>query len=108
MGWKIFHLPLCVGSYDNNVLDWLDQVSGTPYLMFCPTLSSYSWGWIVSWPISYSSSVSKRFPVCRETSALVSHFPEHVQGCVDQSLLVTSASRAEAVIVLCNAESLML
>lgn len=47
-------------------------------------------------------------PVYKETFALVSHFPEHVQGCVDWSLLVTSASRAEAVIALCNIESLML
>lgn len=44
-------------------------------------------------------------PVYKETSALGSPFPEHVQGCVDWSLLAT---RAEAVIALCNVESLML
>lgn len=47
-------------------------------------------------------------PVYKETSALASHFPEHVQGSVDQSLLVTSVFRAEAVIALCNVESLMI
>uniref|UniRef100_A0A663FD40 Unc-13 homolog B n=1 Tax=Aquila chrysaetos chrysaetos TaxID=223781 RepID=A0A663FD40_AQUCH len=48
------------------------------------------------------------FQCIKETFALVSHFPEHVQSCVVWSLLVTSASRAEAVIALCNIESLML
>uniref|UniRef100_A0A8C0FKW2 Unc-13 homolog B n=1 Tax=Bubo bubo TaxID=30461 RepID=A0A8C0FKW2_BUBBB len=58
--------------------------------------------------ISLSSSVSKTVPVYKETSALPSHFLEHVQSYVDWNLLVTSASRAEAVITLCNVESLML
>uniref|UniRef100_A0A8C0FMC2 Unc-13 homolog B n=1 Tax=Bubo bubo TaxID=30461 RepID=A0A8C0FMC2_BUBBB len=62
----------------------------------------------IRWLISLSSSVSKTVPVYKETSALPSHFLEHVQSYVDWNLLVTSASRAEAVITLCNVESLML
>lgn len=41
----------------------------------------------------------------KETSALDSQFPEHVQGCADWRLLVTSRSRAETVIALCNIKS---
>uniref|UniRef100_A0A8C6J9B2 Uncharacterized protein n=1 Tax=Melopsittacus undulatus TaxID=13146 RepID=A0A8C6J9B2_MELUD len=55
--------------------------------------------------VHVSSSVSTMVPVYKETSVLDSQFPEHVQGCVDWRLLVTSCSRAETVIALYNIKS---
>lgn len=105
-GYKIINLPLCVCYglvtqlwYHCVPLAWCGVVDCLPDVL---TNIMFLLGLDCVQLISFSSSVSKGASVCKETSTLASHFPEHMQDCADWSLLVPSASRAEAVIAPCG------
>lgn len=99
-GWKVFHLPLCVCSYHTNMLVCLE-----PGILGC--LPHLLTNVILLLGLDCFLTYIFQLRSFHDGSCVYgnsSHFPEHVQGCVDRSLLVT----LEAAIALCNAESLML